>query len=99
MQEIASGAMRNCTSLTKLVLPESLRTVGDNAFNGCSGMKKIIILGASTVLANSALSGMSNLEDVYVPWRYMEKSGEPWGITTATINLLSETDERRSLWL
>ena len=90
MQEIASGAMRNCTSLTKLVLPESLRTVGDNAFNGCSGMKKIIILGASTVLANSALSGMSNLEDVYVPWRYMEKSGEPWGITTATIHYIDE---------
>ena len=53
-------------------------------------MKKIVFLGKPTSMTYDCLSAIGNLEDVYVPWRYMEESHEPWGTTNATIHYIDE---------
>ena len=90
LEVINGGAFRNCTGLTKIVLPAGLKRLDSSAFTGCTGMRKIIFLGRPTTLYNDSLSGMANLEDVYVPWRYLQESHEPWGTTNATIHYIDE---------
>ena len=90
IEAINGGAFRNCTGLTKMVFPAGLKRLDSNVFTSCSGMRKIIFLGRPTTLYNDSLSGMANLEDVYVPWRYLEESHEPWGTTNATIHYIDE---------
>lgn len=90
IETINSYAFRYCTGLTKMVFPAGLKKLDSNALTGCTAMKKIIFLGRPTSLYNDSLSGMANLEDVYVPWRYLQESHEPWGTTNATIHYIDE---------
>ena len=43
-------------------------------------------MGTPTGISPKAFIGCSTVEDVYVPWNYMEKSGEPWGCENAIIH-------------
>ena len=90
LETISGYAFRYCTSLTKIVLPASLKKIENYVFTGCTAMKKIIFLGKPTSMTYDCLSAIGNLEDVYVPWRYMEESHEPWGTTNATIHYIDE---------
>ena len=90
LETISGYAFRYCTSLTKIVLPASLKRIENYVFTGCTAMKKIIFLGKPTSMTYDCLSAIGNLEDVYVPWRYMEESHEPWGTTNATIHYIDE---------
>ena len=90
IEVINGGAFRQCTGLKKMVFPAGLKRLDSNVFTGCTGMKKIIFLGRPTTLYNDSLAGMTNLEDVYVPWRYLQESHEPWGTSNATIHYIDE---------
>ena len=90
IEVINGGAFRQCTGLKKMVFPAGLKRLDSNVFTGCTGMKKIIFLGRPTTLYNDSLAGMANLEDVYVPWRYLQESHEPWGTSNATIHYIDE---------
>ena len=41
LQEIQSTAFGSCTSLEKLVLPNSVKIIGDYVFAGCDNLKTI----------------------------------------------------------
>ena len=47
---------------------------------------KIIFMGTPNSIHSSAFVGCSAVEDIYVPWNYMERSGEPWGCENAIIH-------------
>ena len=42
---IGDRAFKGCTSLTKLVFPESLKTISEDAFTDCSNLKEVEFLG------------------------------------------------------
>lgn len=42
---IGDRAFKGCTSLTKLVFPESLKTISEDAFTECSNLKEVEFLG------------------------------------------------------
>ena len=90
IETISGYAFRYCTGLTKMVFPAGLKRIDNYAFTGCTAMRKIVFLGRPTSMTYDCLSGLINLEDVYVPWRYMEESHEPWGTTNATIHYIDE---------
>ena len=86
IESIAQGGFYACSKLTKLVLPASLTSLGQQAFQSCTGLKKIIFMGTPNSIHSKAFLSCSAVEDVYVPWNYMEKSGEPWGCENAIIH-------------
>lgn len=86
IETIAQGGFYACSKLTKLVLPASITSLATQAFQSCTGLKKIIFMGTPNSIHSSAFVGCSAVEDIYVPWNYMERSGEPWGCENAIIH-------------
>lgn len=59
--KIHDFAFNNCKNITEVVLPNSLKEIGNAAFMNCTGMKSINIPTKLTVLGNNAFRGASSL--------------------------------------
>ena len=57
----------NGERVTKLVLPEGLKSVGIDAFAGCTGLTEVTIHDGVTAIGGSAFSGCSGLTGVTIP--------------------------------
>lgn len=57
----------NGERVTKLVLPEGLKSVGTDAFAGCTGLTEVTIHDGVTAIGGSAFSGCSGLTGVTIP--------------------------------
>lgn len=59
----------NCTSLTKIVFPNTIGQISSQAFEGCTNLKEVIFLENSTLSAidSSAFSGCSKLATINLP--------------------------------
>lgn len=66
MTVIDSGAFKNCSSLTELVLPVSLLTVADSLCMDCKALKSVQIPESVTSIGKMAFYG-SALESVTLP--------------------------------
>ena len=64
---ISGEAFKGYTQLSKLVLPNSLTTIGQQAFHGCLGLANLSIGEGLTHTGNDAFGGCSNLNNIYVP--------------------------------
>ena len=64
---ISGEAFRGYPQLSKLVLPNSLTTIGEQAFHGCLGLADLSIGEGLTYTGNDAFGGCSNLNYIYVP--------------------------------
>ena len=71
---IPSGAFRNCTKLTEIILPDSITSIGDYSFNYCSSVK-IAIFNNVTSIGYSSVWGMSSIDAIYF-------KSKPSGINT-----------------
>lgn len=52
--EIGENSFYNCSQLTSIQLPDSLRTIGSNAFSGCTGLVRIEIPAGVTMIGSYA---------------------------------------------
>ena len=59
------GTFYNCTSLTSITLPPTLKTISYACFRGCIGLTKITIPASVTTIQQIAFLGCENL-DVYM---------------------------------
>ena len=55
------------TNITKVNLPNSLRTIGSSAFNSCESLEYINIPNSVTSIGSSAFSGCSRLTSITIP--------------------------------
>lgn len=61
---IGKSAFFVCSSLTSIIIPNSVKTIGANAFSGCSALESITIPNSVTSIGNWAFSNCSNLQNV-----------------------------------
>ncbi|MCH5211294.1 MAG: leucine-rich repeat domain-containing protein [Oscillospiraceae bacterium] len=63
---IACGAFSNCSELTEITLPDSLKNINRSAFSGCSGLTEIIIPDNVTTIETSTFIRCSNLSSIKI---------------------------------
>mgnify|MGYP004611598681 CR=1 FL=1 len=64
--EIGAGAFTDCVNLRRVVTPDTLKTIGDNAFSGCYRLREVK-LAAVTEVGTLAFGGCPALVSVEVP--------------------------------
>ncbi len=69
VSQIPNGYFKNCTLMTSIVLPESLRTIFSNAFRGCSSLKQIVIPENVETIVSQTFVDCSDLESVILSSR------------------------------
>jgi len=64
---VASFAFSNVTSITSVVFPSGLSSIGQAAFSGCSGLQSVSFPETLTDIGISAFNGCSSLAAVSLP--------------------------------
>ena len=65
--EIQENAFKNCNELTEIIIPESIKIIGNSAFLGCTKLSRINIPDKVTSIGESAFSFCVNLKSIIVP--------------------------------
>lgn len=65
MVKIESEAFYGDTSLTDVVIPAGVQSVGQYAFAGCTGIKRIVVLDEDVVLSANALGTHEEAKTIY----------------------------------
>ena len=64
---IGSSAFYKCSSITSVIIPNSVTSIGGSAFEGCSNITSVIIPNSVTSIRGSAFKGCSSLTSVTIP--------------------------------
>ena len=64
---IAGDAFYNCSGLTSVTIPNSVKTIGWGAFYGCSGLTSVTIPNSVTSIGGGAFEKCSGLSTVILP--------------------------------
>lgn len=82
-------AFRFCNSLTSLVIPENVATIGQSAFDSCGSLTNITVLATiPPTLGYNVFS--SNVTNIYVPAESVDtyKSASGWSSYTNIISAI-----------
>ena len=96
--KIAEGAFANA-SITSVVMPDCVTSIGDSAFNGCSQLTSVYIgygvvyIGVDAFVGCSSLSSVEFGNDSYIGWVVYASNGSSitftaWPETSAIIYCL-----------
>lgn len=64
---IGEQAFVECTFLSELTIPSSVKSIGAYAFSCCSGLKKVKVKSKITELSEGVFSACSNLTEIELP--------------------------------
>ena len=64
---IGGGAFYECTSLTSVIIPDSVTSIGSEAFRGCISLTSVIIPNSVTSIEKWAFRDCSNLTSITIP--------------------------------
>lgn len=63
-ETIAGNALLNCENLEKVIIPNTVRTIGLDAFSGCKSLKSIKLPNSVVGIASYAFKNCTSLEEV-----------------------------------
>ena len=64
---IGASAFEDCTSITSVTIPDSVKSVGKWAFEGCTGLTSIEIPNSVTSMEKGAFANCYNLANITIP--------------------------------
>ena len=64
---ICDWAFFFCSSLSEIVIPSSVTSIGDSAFYGCSSLSEIVIPSSVTSIGKGAFSSCDSLSEIVIP--------------------------------
>lgn len=64
---IDDDAFHNCESVTKVVLPSSIKTIEEDAFRNCGKLESVNIPAGVTTIGEYAFSGTRGIGSVVIP--------------------------------
>ena len=64
---IGRSAFSGCSSLTSIVIPESVKSIGYKAFDGCKSLTSIVIPDSVTSIGIEAFKYCSSLTSIVIP--------------------------------
>ena len=64
---ICDRAFLYCSSLSEIVIPSSVISIGDSAFDTCSSLSEIVIPSSVTSIGDSAFSSCDSLSEIVIP--------------------------------
>lgn len=64
--EIGSGAF-SCSGIQTVIIPDSVRTVGDNAFGGCASLESVYLPAGITQIGDYTFNKCSVLKEITIP--------------------------------
>ena len=64
---ICDFAFGSCVRISKIVVPNSVASIGDGAFSNCSSLTSIVIPGSVTSIGDGAFSNCHSLTDIVIP--------------------------------
>lgn len=63
---IQNYAFYSCENIEKIIIGESVKTIGSDAFRGCSSLKSIVIPNSLEKISSWAFGGCTALEEVHI---------------------------------
>ena len=67
--KVIYGAFDTCRSLTSVIIPDSVTSIGENAFDGCSGLTSATIGNSVTSIGYEAFRDCTSLKNITIPDR------------------------------
>ena len=64
---ICDSSFSFCSSLSEIVIPSSVASIGDSAFSWCSSLSEIVIPSSVTSIGDSAFSRCDSLSEIVIP--------------------------------
>ena len=64
---IGNFAFRNCTSVTSIVIPDSVTSIGSSTFKGCTSLESVVIPEGVTSIGDSAFEDCTSLTSIIIP--------------------------------
>ena len=85
---IPRDAFSYCNSLTSIIIPESVTSIGDQAFNGCQSLISMTIPESVTSIGDRAFQSCSSLSSITIPESVVSMGGRTL-ITSLDISMFS----------
>ena len=86
---ICDSAFSSCSSLSEIVIPSSVTSIGDSAFLWCSSLSEIVIPSSVTSIGDYAFSGCSSLKYISIPKSVICLNGNPFAEWYGKLECLS----------
>jgi hypothetical protein len=67
LETIDARAFYGCSSLESVILPETLKCIGEGAFANCVAIKKVVITSSVRRIGDSAFANCSNMTSITLP--------------------------------
>lgn len=64
---IGAGAFSNCTSITKITVPNLVTTIKSSAFSGCSNLTDVVLNNSISIIDARAFKDCTNLTHINIP--------------------------------
>ena len=89
MTDIGDYAFSYCSSLSNIVIPDSVTDIGNFAFSRCCSLLEIVIPSSVTSIGNRAFSRCSSLKYISIPKSVIGLNGNPFAEWNGKLECLS----------
>ena len=86
---ICNGAFYFCRSLSKIVIPFSVTSIGEWAFSNCGSLSTIVIPSSVTSIGDRAFSSCTSLKYISIPKSVIGLNGNPFADWNGKLQCLS----------